>query len=241
VPDDLYEAVVECGDGAAVRPRPPAPVITEVPPWGVTHGPLSVSWQYPDVADVTGCRIEVWEETWDLWRHRLERHDDDAPLTSFEVREAALRPNSRYAVVAYARGAGGFSGSAVAPFLYRPAADASLLAYNPVRPRALRPDAGASVPPGIAVELTWQIAAPEQNQTKAAVAVFEDVGRLAEGAERVFVREQEGPDAAGCGCSVPAAVLCPGHSYYWYVTSTNAEAHDAFAPAEGVFCVGERG
>jgi hypothetical protein len=241
VPDDLYEAVVECGDRAAVRPRPPAPVITEVPWWGITHGPLNVSWQYPDVAFVTGCRIEVWEETWDLWRYRLERHDYDAPLTSFEVREAALRPNSRYAVVVYARGSGGFSGSAVAPFLYRPAADASLLTYNPVRPRALRPDAGASVPPGIAVELTWEIAAPERNQTKATVAVFEDVGCLAEGAERVFVREQQGPEAAGCRCAVPAAALRPGHTYYWYVAPTNAGGHDAFAPAEGLFCVGERG
>jgi hypothetical protein len=241
VPDDLYEAVVERGDGAAVRPRPTAPVITEVPRWGVTHGPLSVSWRYPDAAVVTDCRIEVWEETWDLWRQRLERHDCDAPWTSFEVREAALRPNTRYAVVAYARGAGGFSGSAVAPFLYRPAADSPLLTYNPVRARALHPDAGASVPPGIAVELTWQIAAPEHDQVKVAVTVFEDAGCLAQGAAPVFAGERVGPAAAGCRFSLPARVLRPGHSYYWYVTPTNAEGHDAFAPAEGVFSVGESG
>jgi hypothetical protein len=241
VPDDLYEAVVERGELTAVRARPPAPVIVAAPGWGVAAGPLTVTWRYADGGIASGCRIEVWEETCDLWRHRLERHDCDAPLTSFTVSEAALRPDSRFAVVVYARGAGGLSGSAVAPFLYRPAANASLLAYNPVRPRALRPDAGASVAPGVAVELTWEIAAPEQNQTKVAVVVFEDVGRLAEGADRVFVREQEGPDAAGCRCSVPAAVLRPGHAYYWYVTPTNAEGHDAFAPAEGVFSVGERG
>jgi hypothetical protein len=76
---------------------------------------------------------------------------------------------------------------------------------------------------------------------KAAVAVFEDVGCLAQGAERVFAGEQEGPDAAACRCAVPAAALRPGHSYYWYVTPTNAGGHDAFAPAEGVFSVGESG
>ena len=141
----------------------------------------------------------------------------------------------------YARGPAGFSASAVAPFLYRPAADDPLLAYNPVRPRALRPDGGASVPPGASVELSWEIAAPERNQVKVTVAVYEDVGCLAEDAERVFAGEQEGADAAGCRCAVPAAALRPGHSYYWYVTPTNAGGLDAFAPAEGVFSVVERG
>ncbi len=183
VPDDLYEAVMERGERAALADRPAAPQIVSAPGWGVAEGPLTVSWRYPD-DDVIGCRIEVWEETWDLWRYRLERHDHDAPLTRFEVSEEALRPGCRYAVVVYARGAGGFSGSAVALFLYRPAQDARLLAYNPVRPRALRPDAGAIVSPGASVELSWEIAAPEQNQVRAAVAVFEDVGCLVEGSER---------------------------------------------------------
>ena len=241
VPDDLYEAVMERGDRAGLDHRPPAPQIVAAPGWGVSQGPLTVSWRYADGAVVSGCRIEVWEETWDLWRYRLERHGCAAPLTSFEVPEGALRAGGRYAVVVYARGAGGFSGSAVAPFLYRPAAGDPLLEYNPVRPRALRPDAGASVPPNMSVELAWEIAAPEQNQVKAAVAVFEDVGCLAQGAERVFAGEQEGPDAAACRCAVPAAALRPGHSYYWYVTPTNAAGHDAFAPAEGVFSVGESG
>jgi hypothetical protein len=200
-----------------------------------------VSWRYPDAAAVSGCRIELWEETWDLWRHRLERRDCDEPLTSFEVSEARLQAGSRYAVVVYARGSGGFSASAVAPFLYRPSAGDRLLAYNPVRPRALRPDVGASVPPGVTVELTWEIAAPERNQVKVAIAVYEDVGYLAEGAERVFEREHEGADATGCRCTVPAAALRAGHSYYWYVTPTNAGGHDAFAPVEGVFSVVERG
>ena len=141
----------------------------------------------------------------------------------------------------YARGGGGFSGGAVAPFLYRPAPDDPLLAYNPVRPRALRPDAGASFPPGVPVDLTWEIAAPEHNQVKTAVAVFADVGCLAPGAAAVFTCEQERADAAACRCAVPAAALRPGHSYYWYVTPTNAGGHDAFAPAEGVFFVGDRG
>ena len=163
VPDDLYEAVMERGDRAAVQPRPPAPMIVEAPGWGVTHGPLTVSWRYPGGAVVSGCRVEVWEETWNLWRRRLERQHHEEPLTSFEVSEASLRPDRRYAVIVYARGEGGFSGGAVAPLLYRPAEDDPLLAYNPVRPRALRPDAGATVPPDASVELTWEIAAPEHN------------------------------------------------------------------------------
>jgi hypothetical protein len=241
VMDDRYEAVMERGERAALQARPPAPLIVAAPSWAVAEGPFVVTWRYADGAITTGCRIEVWEETWDLWRHRLERHDCDAPLTSFEVGQAALRPGSRYAVVVYARAAGGFSGSAVAPFLYRPAEGDPLLGYNPVRPRAMRPDAGESVLPGMAVELTWQIAAPERNQTKATVAVFEDVRCLVEGADRVFACEQKGPDATACRCAVPAAALRPGHTYYWYVTPTNAGGHDAFAPAEGVFCVGEGG
>ena len=241
VPDDLYEAVVERGERAALAERPPAPLIVAAPGWGVTHGPLAASWQYPDAGLVTGCRIEVWEQTWDLWRHRLERHDCAVPLRDFEVSEEALQPGSRYAVVVYARGEGGFSGSAVAPFLYRPAAGDPLLEYNSVRPRALRPDAGESVRPGLSVELTWEIAAPEQNQVKAAVAVFEDVGCLVEGVQRVYACVQEGPEAVACRCAVPAAALRPGHAYYWYITPTNAAGHEAFAPAEGVFSVTERG
>jgi len=241
LPDDLYEAVMERGERAALHHRPPAPVLVEAPGWGVTRGPLTVSWRYPDAAAVSGCRIELWEETWDLWRRRLERHDREATLMSFEVPEAVLRGPGRYAVVVYARGPAGFSSSAVAPFLYRPAADDPLLEYNPVRARALHPDVGESVPPGIPVELTWEIADPERNQVKAAVTLFEDVGCLVQGAERVFACEQNGPAAAACRCAVPAAALRPGHSYYWYVTPTNAGGHDAFAPAEGVFSVAERG
>ncbi len=241
VPDDLYEALMERGDASAVQPRPPTPQIVAAPRWGVAQGPLTVSWRYPHGAAVSGCRIEVWEESWDLWRYRLQRLDRDAPLTSFEVPEALLRPGSRYAVVVYARGPGGFSGSAVAPFLYRPAAGDPLLTYNHVRPRALRPDAGACVPPDVCVELTWEIAAAEQNQAKAAVAVFADVNCLAEGAQRVFACVQEGADAAACRCAVPAAALRHGHSYYWYVLPTNAGGHDAYAPAEGVFSIAEGG
>jgi hypothetical protein len=241
LPDDLYESVIDRGDRAAVVARPPAPLIVMAPQWSAPRGPLIVTWRHPAEAAVNGCRVEVWEETWDLWRHRLARHDGDAALTSFVVSEAVLREGGRYAVVAYARGLGGFSGSAVAPFLYRPRVGDPLLAYNPVRPRALRPDAGASVPRGVTVELTWDIVAPRQNQEKAVVAVFEDVGCLTERADLVFACEQEGAVAAACRCAVPPAALRPGHTYYWYVTPTNAGGHEAFAPSEGVFCVDEMG
>ena len=239
VPDDLYEAVVERGDEAATRARPAAPRIDSAPAWGVADGPITVSWWFAEGDAVSGCRIELWEETRDLWRHRLERLDLDAPLTSYVVSPGALRGSGRYAVVVYGRGAGGFSGSAVAPFLYRPAADEPLLDYNPVRPRDLRPDGGACVPSGAPVELVWEIAEPELTQVRAAVAVFEDVGCLAPDARRVFACEMEGPEAVACRCTVPAALVRPGGTYYWYVTPTNAGGHRAFAPVEGVFTVDE--
>jgi len=36
-------------------------------------------------------------------------------------------------------------------------------------------------------------------------------------------------------------VLRAGHTYYWYVTPRNAGGFAAFAPAEGVFTVDEKG
>src|SRR5450756_780296 len=45
------------------------------------------------------------------------------------------------------------------------------------------------------------IAAPEHIQVTPVVAVFEDVGCLAQGAERVFAGDQEGPDAVACRCA----------------------------------------
>ena len=242
VPDDLYEAVVERGDAAAARARPTAPRIESAPAWGVADGPLTVSWRYAD-----GDAIE-----------RLSRRalgGDPRPVApsagASRLRPAAhelhgrsrerLRDSGRYAVVVYARGDGGFSGSAVAPFLYRPAPDEPLLDYNPLRPRDLSPDAGAHVPPGLPVPLFWDIADPELTQARATVAVFEDVGCLAPDARRVFACELEGAHAAACRCAVPAAVVRPGHTYYWYVTPTNAGGHAAFAPVEGVFTVDDKG
>ena len=45
-----YEALVERGDRAGLAERPPAPVIVATPGWGVAHGPLTVSWRYPNAA-----------------------------------------------------------------------------------------------------------------------------------------------------------------------------------------------
>jgi hypothetical protein len=216
-------------------------------------GAVGVTWRYPQAvrpaadqgaepasAAVAGCRVEVWEETADLWKHRLLREDHDQPLEEFDVPEYVLHADSRFAVVVYARGAGGFSAGAMTPFLYRPSAGNPLLSYNPVRPRGLVPDGGAVMPAGQDVRLSWRIREPASNQAEARVLVFEG-GCLDSGAPSVFAEQLVGRAAAGSQCLVPAAVLRAGQDYYWYVTPRNGAGHHAFAPVEGLFAVARGG
>ena len=99
------------------------------------------------VTGVTGCRVELWEETWDCWKHRLLRLDLDEPVTRFTVPDDLLHDDARFALVVWARGPGGFSGTALAPFLYRPARHNPLLAYDPVRPQDRRRTEAWPCPP----------------------------------------------------------------------------------------------
>src|SRR5664280_1812051 len=177
LPDDRYDEVVGSGPAPASplpadlrlppRPvlppdlqRPPAPSISAAPAWVAGSGPLEVSWSYgggPRDTSIHGCRIEVWEETHDIWRHRLLRIDSGDPVITFAVPEDLLRADSRFAVVVYAHGDAGYSAGAVAPFLYRPAPGNPLLAYNPVRARSLRPDGRQPLPAGEDVLLEWSV------------------------------------------------------------------------------------
>jgi len=248
VPDDRYEEVMGSwpapGDGALPPDlrRPPAPEIVAAPAWNAGPGPLEVVWRYlgvPVAGAVRGCRVEVWEETHDIWRHRLLRVDVGEPITAFTVPEDLLWADSRFAVVVCALGDHGYSGGAVAPFLYRPAPGNPLLAYNPVRARGLRPDGGRIVRPGEDVMLEWDVPRPAIDQVSVDVAVYEGGTCLREDAESVF--ECGVQDAsAGCRCVVPAAVPNAGRDYYWYVTPRDAAGREACAPAEGVFTVAGR-
>ena len=224
--------------------RPSAPRLTKAPLWIVREGPVTVEWEYPaagpGLAGVTGCRVEVWEETWDRWKHRLLRRDFEEPLTALTVPEELLHEGARFAVVVWARGPGGFSGTALAPFLYRPANDDPLLAYDPVRPECLAPDAGDVMPPGAPVDLTWTIRQPLVSQSWFHLEVFEDAF-LTDGARPVFDAEARGPAARVCRVTVPGEVLRAGHTYAWYVTVRAADRRTAFAPAEGVFRVAKEG
>ena len=237
--------------------RPPAPRLTRAPLWIVREGPVLVEWEYPAPCDlgardarlgpgapavrpgpglaaVKGCRVEVWEETWDRWKHRLFRQDFGEPVTAFTVTDQLLHDGARFAVVIWAHGPGGFSGTALAPFLYRPAKDHPLLPYDPVRPEQLAPDAGAVLPPGAPVDLTWTIRQPLVSQSSFRLEVFEDAF-LTDGAAPVFAAEARGPAARVCRVAVPGDVLSAGHTYAWYVTVGAADGRTAFAPAEGVF------
>ena len=238
--------------------RPPAPRLTKAPLWVVRDGPVTVEWEYPaprhsdardagpvqgaaqDLPGVSGCRIEVWEETWDCWKRRLFRRDADEPLSAFTVPGEVLADGSRLAVVVWARGPGGCSGTALAPFLYRPADDDPLLEYDPVRPERLAPDAGAVVPPGVPVDLTWAIRQPLVSQSWFRVEVLEDAC-LTDDARPVYDTEARGPAARVCKVTVPGEVLRSGHTYAWYVTVRAADRRTAFAPAEGVFRVAMEG
>ena len=266
LPDERYDEVLERrpAPGVAIRTdrrlepgmplpprpllppdlrRPPAPEILAAPAWIAGPGPLEFAWRYTCGArgvPACGCRIEVWEETHDIWRHRLLRVDSPEPVTAFAVPEDLLRADSRFAVVVYARGDAGCSAGAVAPFLYRPALANPLLAYNPVRARELRPDARQPVPAGEDVVLEWSVPHPTSDQVSVDLAVFEGGTCLCEDAEPVFVCGVQDA-AAGCRCVVPAAVLRLGHEYYWYVTPRDAAGREACAPAEAVFVVGGKG
>ncbi len=207
-------------------------------------GPVSVAWEYAGVRcgpAVTGCRVEVWEETWDLLEAPAAAPGRSSPPSpSFVVPDDLLHDDSRFAVVVWARGPGGFSGTALAPFLYRPAPGNPLLEYDPVRPEGLRPDGGAVVPAGVPAELTWRIREPARSQASATVTVIED-GCLVDGAEPVFAAELSGPQAAACRVVVPGELLRTGHTYSWYVSARAADGRTAFAPAEGVFGVSGEG
>ncbi len=92
------------------------------------------------VPPIDGWRVEVWEETRDLWKHRLLR------LTLRRSRRASpcpprcSRDGSRFAVVLFCHDERGWSGSALATALWRPEPGDPLLAYNATRPPGLRPD-----------------------------------------------------------------------------------------------------
>jgi hypothetical protein len=244
VPDDDYEPTVGEDGGAAPRtpsaagsvpPRPGPATITRAPLWIVRDAPVAVEWEYAvGPAPVTGCRVEVWEETADLWKHRLLRRDFDEPVTSYDVPEDVLHDDARFAVVVWARGPGGFSGTALAPFLFRPGRDNPLLAYGPVRPEHLAPDGGEEVPAGVSVELTWRIRQPLVSQAAFSVEVYEDAF-LTDGAPPVYDAEVKGPQARVCRALVPGDVLRGGRTYAWYVTVRAADGRTAFAPSEGVF------
>ena len=237
VPDGDHDAGSRPAPGVA---RPPAPRITKAPLWVIRDAPVTVEWEYEagpagDAGAVAGgCRVEVWEETVDLWKHRLWRQDFDTPVTAFTVPDGLLHDDARFAVIVWARGAGGYSGTALAPFLFRPARDNPLLRYDPVRPERLAPDGGAVVPAGAPVELTWRIRQPLVSQAGFRVEVIEDAV-LGDEAVPVCDVEVKGAPARVGRVVVPGEVVRAGRTYAWYVTVRTADGRTAFAPSEGVF------
>ena len=166
----------------------------------------------PEAAVATGCRVELSEAAADLWKHRPSREDHDEPLEWFDLPERLLHADSRFAVVVYARGAGGFSADAMTPFLYRPED----------------------------VRLSWRTRVPTSHQAEDQVLVFEG-GCLDYGVPLVFEELLTGPAAAGSQCLVPAAGLRGGQDNYRYVTPWSVAGYPAFAPVEGVFAVARGG
>ncbi len=226
------------GDTVA-EARPPAPVVVGLPHRVVERGPWVVEWRPGGEGPCDGWRLELWEETADLWKHRLLRLDLDVATRRFAAPEEVLHEDARFAVVVWARGPGGFSGDALATALWRPRADNPLLAYNATRPRDLWPDGLAAVAPsGSGLTLSWSIPEPEVTQAAARVRVLEDAC-LADDATPVFEAELCGRAAAACRCTLPPGVLRAGHTYAWYVEARDARGRWCYAPAEGLFTAKE--
>lgn len=189
------------------------------------------------VPPIDGWRVEVWEETRDLWKHRLLRLDLAPELTSYTVPSALLTDGSRFAVVLFCHDERGWSGSALATALWRPEPGDPLLAYNATRPAGLRPDLLEPLrPAGETVDLRWSIPEPAVTQTAVRVRLFEDAC-LADDAPPLLDLDFDGPEAAACRCRIPAALLRGGHTYTWYVDARDAAGRWTFAPVEGVFIV----
>lgn len=228
-------------DGAAdaAPSRPAAPVVVGLPHRVVESGPWVVEWRPGGGGPCDGWRLELWEETADLWKHRLLRVDLDVSTLRFAAPEGLLREDARFAVVVWARGPAGFSGDALATALWRPRPGNPLLAYAATRPHGLWPDGLAAVAAsGDGLELSWSIPEPEVTQVAARVRVLEDAC-LADDAPPVFEADLEGRAAASCRCALPGGVVRPGHTYAWYVEARDARGRWCYAPAEGVFIASE--
>lgn len=236
-PGDGPEVALATGDGGTRRPA--APLVVGLPHRVLASGAWVVEWRPGGEGPLCGWRLEVWEETADLWRHRLLRLDLDPSTRRFAVPGDLLHEDARFAVVLWARGPSGFSCGALTTVLWRPRAGNPLLAYNATRPHGLWPDGLASVaasPSGL--ELSWAIPAPRVTQRAARVRVFEDAC-LADDADPLADVRLEGGAAAACRCVVPGDLLRPGHAYAWYVESRDAQGRWCYAPAEGLFTVRE--
>ena len=246
--DDAYAATgtgVAAGGVAAGAspPRPAPPVVVGLPHRVLGDVAWSVVWRPGDDTPVDGWRVELWEETADLWRYRLARCHLEAALRRFDPPPDLLRADARFAVVVWAHGEGGYSGNALATALVLPRPDNPLLSYNAVRPCGLWPDGLAAVAASGSgpdarhgIQLSWSVPEPALTQVAARVRVFED-SCLADDVAPVFEATIDGPAAAACRCRPPAAVLRPGHTYAWYVEARDATGRWCYAPSEGLFTV----
>jgi L-Ala-D/L-Glu epimerase len=193
-PDDAYGT--DCGALRAAGRRPAPPALVSPPHLELDEGPWTVEWAPGSSETVDGWRLELWEETWDLWRHRLLRLDLPGERRSLQVTEDLLSSDTRFAVVLFAHGDAGYSGTTLATVLWRARPDHPLRAYDPVRPSGLWPDLLEAARPGPSgLELRWSIADPAVWQRAARVRLFEDAC-LADDVEPVFETTLEGDAAA---------------------------------------------
>ena len=233
--DGLYEQVCKEGEVGllAARPRPPA--FDADAGRAAPGGGRVFTWTYGD-AGVAGCRVDVYEETLHSQKRLVLSEELPGPVTAFTVPGRALREDTLYAFVVFARNAAGYSRDAVSTFVYRAAPGSPLLDHNRARPYSLRPDDGAVVAT-LTPTLSWEIAKPAADQVSFRLELYAEA--CWEQDDRpLYEAKVEGAAADSYRYKVPPlAGLEPGVVYYWYVTSTNARGRDCYAPAEGVFVV----
>ena len=244
--DDAYEAAGWAeGRGApgdALAPRPAPPALDSLPHRVIDDGDWTVSWRpgaeafgvagalpagerdggSPDRID--GWRVEVWEETHDLWKHRLLRLDLATGERTFAVSRDLLRAGSRFAVVLFC---------ARRPWLVGCDLDDRALAARARRSApplqrhaAARPASRLSrrgvLPANESFVLRWSIPEPTVTQVQARVRLLEDAC-LADEVTPLLDLDLDGAEASACRCRIPAALLRSGHTYAWYVDARDAD------------------
>ena len=190
---------------------------------------------------VTGCRVEIWEETWDLLEAPAAA---PGPRAGHHLVRRAGRPAARRQPLRRGRvgaRAGRLLGNGARAV---PLPPGSRQPAPRVRPRpAGRPASGRRSRRARRSARRAHLAHPrgralagERHRRRSSRTAASSTAT-----SRSIRAELSGAAAAACRVLVPGELLRAGHTYSWYVSVRAADGRTAFAPAEGVFRVSGEG